>query len=361
MRLSLSLLRLESTASNVLRLSRQNRSPESFAMPTKPVARRSAFTLIELLVVIAIIAVLIALLLPAVQQAREAARRSQCKNNLKQMGLALHNYLDALSVFPPANCYGINNSSASWSMQARILPYLDAANLQNLINWNASYSTQYSVTQTRVPVFMCPSEVKDIGRPGVLPAASHYPLNYGVNRGVWFIWDPATQATGTGAFGVNTRYTAASFTDGMSNTIGLSEIKAHQTNYKGGSGPLTAGAATPLTPSDVLTFGGTASVTGHTEWVDGKIHETSFTTVFGPNTDIISGGVDIDYISTTEKAPLGASTDVTYAAVPSRSYHVGLVQSLLMDGSVRSISENISTSVWQALSTRSGGEVVGEF
>ena len=329
-------------------------------MLPKPSNRRSAFTLIELLVVIAIIAVLISLLLPAVQQAREAARRSQCKNNLKQIGLALHNYLDALSVFPPANCYGVGNSTASWSMQARILPYLDAANLQNLINFGASYNTQFAVTQTRVPVFMCPSEIQDTARVGAVGSATHYPLNYGINRGVWFVWDPATQTAGPGAFGVNTKYSAASFTDGMSNTIGLSEIKAYQANYKGGSGPLTAASTIPASPSVVIGYAGTASTTGHTEWVDGKIHETCFTTTFGPNADVLVGTVDIDYISATEKAP-GASTDVTNAAVVSRSYHTGIVNSLLMDGSVRSISENVSLTIWQALSTRSGGEVLGEF
>ena len=211
-------------------------------------ARRSAFTLIELLVVIAIIAVLISLLLPAVQQAREAARRSQCKNNLKQIGLALHNYLDAMSVFPPANCYGAA-STVSWSMQARILPYLDAANLQNLIDFKTAYSSQGNVTQTRVPTFMCPSEIKDVARVQVAPAVTHYPLNYGMNRGVWFVWNPVGSINGPGAFGVNSRYTAADFSDGMSNTVGMSEIKAYQVNYKGGSAGLGAGSTVPAISS----------------------------------------------------------------------------------------------------------------
>src|SRR3954454_21148910 len=99
--------------------------------------RVRGFTLIELLVVIAIIAVLVALLLPAVQQAREAARRVQCKNNLKQMGLALHNYLDVYTCFPPLGCYpaAAVGQWKTFSAQARLLPYLEQANLQNLIDW----------------------------------------------------------------------------------------------------------------------------------------------------------------------------------------------------------------------------------
>lgn len=329
---------------------------------TRPHSR--GFTLIELLVVIAIIAVLISLLLPAVQQAREAARRSQCKNNLKQMGLALHNYLDAMSVFPPSACFGVANTGVSWSMQARILPYLDAANLQNLIDFGTSYNTQGTVTGVRVSIYLCPSEVNDRARvPSTPTGATHYPINYAVNRGTWFVWDPVTLTSGNGAFGVNSKLTSASFTDGMSNTLGLAEIKAYQPNIKGGSGPTTAGAAMPATPSVAAAFGGTFSTTGHTEWVDGKIHETCFTATFTPNADTIynSGGVDydVDYISATEQA-LGSAT-VSNAAVTARSFHVGLVNVMMMDGSVRPVSENISLSVWQALSSRSGGEVVGEY
>lgn len=326
------------------------------------VRSRRGFTLIELLVVIAIIAVLIALLLPAVQQAREAARRTQCKSNMKQLGLALHNYLSTVSVFPPAACFSATSSSVSWSMQARILPYIEQANLQNLANFNVSYGdpVNAAVTGTRIAVLLCPSDPNDKPRVSTTGGNNHYPISFGANRGTWFVWDPATQANGDGAFGVNTKYSAASFTDGMSNTIGLSEIKAFQPVYNKSNTATTVGSPIPATPDAAAAMcAGTLSANGHTEWVDGKIHETSFTGAFAPNTEIIKDNVDVDFVSVTEQAP--TSTLATHAAVVSRSYHVGIVNSLLMDGSVRSISENISTLVWRALISRNGGEVVGEF
>jgi prepilin-type N-terminal cleavage/methylation domain-containing protein len=326
------------------------------------VRSRRGFTLIELLVVIAIIAVLIALLLPAVQQAREAARRTQCKSNMKQLGLALHNYLSTLNVFPPANCYSATSSSVSWSMQSRILPYIEQANLQNLANFSVAYSapTNALVTGTRIPVLLCPSNINDKPKVSTSGGNNHYTFSYAASRGTWFVWDPATQTTGDGAFGVNTKHTAASFTDGMSNTIGMSEIKSFQPVYSKSNTSTTVGVPIPASPDAVAAMcAGTLSPNGHSEWVDGKIHETSFTGTFAPNTEVLKDNVDVDYASITEQAP--SATLVTNAAITSRSWHVGIVNSLLMDGSVRSISENISTLVWRALITRNGGEVVGDF
>lgn len=321
--------------------------------------RRSGFTLIELLVVIAIIAILIALLLPAVQQAREAARRTQCKNNLKQLGLALHNYLDTHSAFPPSICLTLSGAQyGQWGPQARLLPFLDQANLQNLINFSLPYSTQTNVIGFRVPTYLCPSEVND--RASSADGLQQYPINYGANMGVWLVFDPTTGRGGDGAFYPNSKLMPRNFTDGMSATLGFSEIKAFQPIIKTGGSPT---ATPPTTPSEIGSIAGDFEPeNGHTEWVEGRVHQNGFTGTFPPNMTVphASGGItyDTDYTSMEEG---DSTTAPTYAAVTSRSYHVGIVQSLLMDGSVRSMSENIDNRIWRNLSARNDGNVIGEF
>lgn len=331
--------------------------------------RRSAFTLVELLVVIAIIGILIALLLPAVQAAREAARRSQCLNNLKQLSLAIHNYHDVYKRIPPAMCLrpGLD-STDRWSMPARILPYLEQGGVYNEIDFSAGYDTAVAPSGVPVPIlrveaYHCPSESNDRVRLNASGQPQHYPLNYAGNAGTWFVYDATTNTQGSGVFTINSEMSFAHVQDGLSQTLALAEVKSYTPYYRNGN---NAPATMPALPSDICPLGAASekklgpsinSRTGHTEWVDGKVHQTGFTTTFTPNTGVLctESGVmyDVDYTSWQEgKTPLS----VTYAAVTSRSFHPGIVQVAMADGSARIVRNSISRIVWQALSTRDGGE-----
>lgn len=323
---------------------------------------RAGFTLIELLVVIAIIAVLIGLLLPAIQKVREAANRMSCSNNLKQIGLALHNYEGTHKRFPVSGNYPLNGTGDSWSLQARLLPYMEQENLQKLIDFNLSYTQQGTVTQFRVPLYLCPSEVADEPRPD--GAITHYPLNYGACLGTWHVFNP-TNGTGTdGAFQPNKGVKIAGIVDGTSNTLGFSEVKAYTPYLRDGGTPSAANTPPPSSPAEISGYGGNFKTnSGHTEWVDGRVHQTGFTTVFPPNTVVphTANGqtYDVDFNSSREGK---TASQITFAAVTSRSYHAGgVVNVLLMDGSVRTVADSINPGTWRALGTRNGGEVVGEY
>ena len=332
----------------------------SSQVTTPPPAHRQAFTLVELLVVVAIIGILIALLLPAVQAARESARRAQCRNNLKQIGLAVHNYQGSLGVYPPAITLGTSNGT--WSIHGRLLPFMEQEALSDHINLDDDYNVSALPDGTlirtkRVPGYLCPAEPNDRQRISAAGVVEHYPQNYGFNFGVWQVYDPQTDGGGEGMFFPNARLTPASVLDGLSNTLCAAEVKAY-TSYFRNAG---ASPAAPPTPEQVCGLGGQAKMglnlmdnTGHTEWGDGKVHQAGFTATFTPNTKVPCNNFDVDWTSQQEGT---SATIPTRSAVTARSYHPGLVNVLLMDGSARSVQNRISRTIWRGLATRQGREV----
>lgn len=324
---------------------------------------RPAFTLVELLVVIAIIGVLVALLLPAVQAAREAARRMSCGNNLKQIGLALHNYHDSNGVFPPGGLFKTGATSDSWSVQARLLPQLEQANLQTLIDWTKSYAdaTQLEVTKTKISIYQCPSEVRR--EPRVDGAIIYSPISYGANMGTWFVFDPVTQQGGDGIFYPNSSTTFASVIDGTSNTVAFAEHKTYQPYLRDGGNPSTANTPIPASPATAIGYGGSFKAdSGHTEWTDARAHQTGITGTFPPNTKSPYSDAGKTYDADFTASREGKTVDKpTLAVVTARSYHPGGVQTVFVDGSVHFVSSNVAVQVWRGLTTRQGGEVLGDY
>jgi prepilin-type N-terminal cleavage/methylation domain-containing protein len=347
--------------------------------------RHLGFTLIELLVVIAIIAILIALLLPAVQQAREAARRTQCKNNLKQLGLALHNYHSSLNTFPPSMAHGGAASytgGANWSVLAYLTPYLDQTNVYNAMNLNfPTYDSSYNISApnrvvagTIVSSFLCPS---DRGAPiisGVLGVTGGLgPSNYVACNGSGTIGRDGLATGGTatnypgspyqtdGVFFVNSRVWIGDITDGTSNTICFSEsLLGDRTANATTLRERAFAVATPSYSYSTFSDAGCAAATAWADgtsrnpkgysWIHGEIGSTSYNHYYGPNSRSFDCG--------------GNALELGYTAFgwrAARSMHTGGAHTLLADGAVKFVSENIDLIVWRNLSTRSGGEVIGEF
>jgi len=325
--------------------------------------RKRGFTLIELLVVIAIIAILIALLLPAVQQAREAARRTQCKNNLKQLGLALHNYHDTYQKFPPGrvrNTYsGITSAwyTGNIAWMPRILAQIEQANIFQSVDWNMGQGTSatdghggangVSPTGARrqiVQGFLCPSDPGNGGVPwrdqagntvtGAAPNAAYGHTNYAGCVGI-------TTRLGTntpGLFNQNTCAAMRDITDGTSNSLAVSEVVVgfyRVSTNDGGNLTLCAAGAKDTT---------TTRQAGNSWFYTYFPQSAFFNTYVGPNSKEYDCGVNSDRVNSA-----------------ARSVHVGGVQVLLCDGSSRFISENIDRTTWGNLGNISDGQVLGEF
>ena len=332
------------------------------------------FTLVELLVVIAIIAALIGLLIPAVQSAREAARRVQCMNNIRQLALANLVYESAYRSFPPSLVWTGTSTSddtanAVWSAQARMMPFLEelaiGAEIQRQLAIPYSRATLSSgelIAGIRIPSLLCTSESNtQVRMKNGLP--EYAPLNYAINLGTWLVFDPTTRSGGDGAFFPNSRLKAGQFSDGLSKTIALAEVKTYTSYFRNAA---QGSPTVPTSPDALCGMGGDfkndlpSLGSGHTEWADGRAHQTGFTSTFAPQTEAscsrASGSYDIDW---TNQQEAKSKTAPTAAAVTARSHHADVVNYAFLDGSVQEASGSIDLAVWQALTTRAGGETTG--
>lgn len=302
-------------------------SPASCSVQEPLSLRRKAFTLIELLVVIAIIAVLIALLLPAVQQAREAARRTQCTNNLKQIGLAIHNYHDAFNKFPLVS---IDTGLTRSSVFAAILPYLDQANNYNVYNFSLGNTNvaNTNVVSQKIPTYLCPSAPIRRAVPTTGCDSNRAPGTYAVSTGSGDPWGTIAAGTPLNGAIVNTgsgSTSITSITDGTSHTLLGGEQAWNFADYLFTSGPCNGQIRW-----------------GFGYWSSPYPLATGFTTQ-GPFN------------------PKKTDGDTTRLS-NFRSDHVGgVVNMLFCDGHVRFMNENVDHSILDSLATRSGSETVGEF
>lgn len=334
--------------------------------PRQRLMPRQAFTLVELLVVIAIIGVLVGLLLPAVQAAREAARRMQCSNNLKQIGLAMQNYASAYAgEIPSAGLPGIGYPN-DHSPHARLLPFLEQANLQDLIDWSVQMGHPGSgslppelwpVAEYVVPTFQCPSMP---GNPvtsftmadgnTINTAGASYAMIHG--NGL----DGVTHAgqAANGLCWVESRLRWRDILDGLSNTVAFAETTS-------GAGAESAGPAIldPL-QVDLRVWRASGSAGNALDWLS-----TGTGTVTGWNggksTIWLRGSSPNGLVLALPLPPNSGIPDFqskSGKAGASRSYHTGGVQLVYADGSVHFLTESIDKDIWHALLSRAGGEVI---
>lgn len=385
-------------------------------MNGKRSTNRFGFTLVELLVVIAIIGILVALLLPAVQAAREAARRMQCSNNMKQMALALHNYESTYTKFPPGrlkpdwvlngvmqsnytNYNSVNQTPGSghWtgfrSVHTFILPYMEQKNVFDLIDFSAPTAvrmttngaptnTNYKAYATANALFICPSCPNTI----VKISENNYRFNFGgctpyggainaannhINNGTAF----GLSCTGNGAFTIGDSLSVSSFIDGLSNTFVLSErTKGSGFNLAVIRPTLEDVITSPNRQnvmqnpdqmvSDCASYDGSPSAfhfNSMGRWLQGSDFSNGWP--FGFYSSTLYNHVTTPNWKSWDCGNWSAIPDAPgeHAIIAARSKHPGGVNGALGDGSVRFVANTINLQVWRAVGTRDGGEAVGEY
>lgn len=335
-------------------------------------SRRLGFTLIELLVVVAIIGILTGVLLPAVNHVRASADRTQCSSNLRQFGMALLAYEGTTGVLPPAMTMTVDHLGAlrlhGWSAQARILPYLDGLNKYDSLNFDVPYDNAANITAATVvfDVFLCPSDPRS--RQHRL-GDGHHNINYGVNRGDWYIFGGIhSPVRPRSPFFVNSAIRSSQITDGPGKTLYLAEVKSRMPYVRDVpelmyaptvSTPIPMATDSPESIPSYFQGGGSFKLdSGHSEWHDGGAHQTGFTTAWPPNQPTGGGrgsqqSSDVDIVGLRER--IGGPT---YGAVTARSYHAGGVHVLFGDGSTHFIGDGIHPDVWRSLGTIDGDEPV---
>ncbi|QDT18236.1 DUF1559 domain-containing protein [Alienimonas californiensis] len=326
---------------------RTHRTSPHARSPHHDAPSRPGFTLIELLVVIAIIAILVSLLLPAVQQAREAARRSQCKNNLKQLALALHNYESTHRVFPP----GSLGFPLVWSAQAQLLPYVEQANLHDLLDFDvppltfgyiAAAAANEAAAKQALPLLLCPSDGDRV--PGSEFGGLSYPACTGAGL--------KNDGSATNATGVIYSKSAIGFRDlrdGVTHTVVFGEqLLGDGTDEPPAEGDprrrvVELSDGTPTTPAACLADAapGWSGQRG-AKWINGHYADAMYNHFHPPNSE----------------QPDCHNGYHSHALTAARSAHEGGVQMALCDGSVQFVSDGIALENWRALATRAGGEVV---